>query len=392
MRYKILLWPALTLLSSTITILTNLIFFFADRNLLTSQFNIIDTNKQYDIEVSLQIEYTIFAWITIYSWNLSWQIYLIYIHGHRFNYMKSVLFGNLFYQSFIISNIFNTAYIILLIYGLYFTAGIMLIFLTISLFITNYLSHQFLMFRVPLALYSDMSDRSQSVESIVKSVPFWLKHHNILRKLFYWLLLNAIPFYATYSFIELCIMLGSFFKHYPESPTPNITNDAASYITMSVLTAGLMVYWIFDFGKFSKDYFINTYSPYLCIDTTLIAQIVHIYNFDGIVDGLMIFGIVLLGISVILTMLKVYNGCKVYQDIEYKPRHTVFANNRYQSLSIDADRHTQLSGVTTESGGQRRSRSKITDPLLEFTKDDENSMEKVLRESNGDLNEDDNFV
>ena len=91
---------------------------------------------------------------------------------------------------------------------------------------------------------------------------------------------------------------------------------------MGVLSTGLVTYWAFDFGRWSKDYFINTYSPYLVIDTTLIAQIIHIYAFDNdkTWDGLMIFSIVLLSVSILLTLLKLYNGYQVYSNIEYKPK------------------------------------------------------------------------
>merc|ERR1712130_776119 len=92
----------------------------------------------------------------------------------------------------------------------------------------------------------------------------------------------------------------------------------ASYISLITMSCGLVIYWAFDVGKFSKDYFINTYSTYFAIDTTLIAMVIHIHLEDGHTD-LFVFVMILLSITFFLSILKIYNGWKVYNDHEYLP-------------------------------------------------------------------------
>jgi len=84
----------------------------------------------------------------------------------------------------------------------------------------------------------------------------------------------------------------------------------------------------------------------------LTAQIVHIQRFDSRIDAELVFALVLLIVTVLLSVLKVFNGCKAYRDAEYVPRYTMTAQrsyNREQTESMDeAERVTQLSTLSAD--------------------------------------------
>eukprot|EP01083_Nonionella_stella_P011411 32440_1 len=227
--------------------------------------------------------YVFSIWGLIYIWQLSWQLYVLY-HSIKFSHELqsegTVSFGVLFYVSWIASCVFNMAWIVLFGFEYITLSGIVLVFITISLYMNAYISHKYMFELAQKSQSLQIKTQDTQFTSVTPSpFPDYLLISQCRRVVYRVLINNGVAFYAGWCSVASCLNFGLFLA-FP----CDVDQYIASVAALSVLSVILLAYLSLDFYAL-KRLFIYTYSPYVVLLWALSGILTNEGNNDGDLKG-----------------------------------------------------------------------------------------------------------
>jgi len=243
-------------------------------------------------------------WGIIYIWQAAWLFYITY-HAikYRDELQSTLPFGKTFYISWILSCVFNGAWIILFAFEELTISALLLISISIALYVNGYVNHKY----IGLAAQKrENPDAEQPIE-----FPMYMLSKCCccyVTGAYRILLLNGIAFYATWTSIAQCLNIAIFLTY-----VADVNVYTSSLIALTILTIVILVYWFLDFYRF-RSWLIYTYSPYAVLLWALSA--VSTNSEDG---DLGLKGATRVWVYALIVMVAIGTVCKIIMGICYKP-------------------------------------------------------------------------
>eukprot|EP00484_Ammonia_sp_Unknown_P021671 CAMPEP_0197025560 /NCGR_PEP_ID=MMETSP1384-20130603/5846_1 /TAXON_ID=29189 /ORGANISM="Ammonia sp." /LENGTH=308 /DNA_ID=CAMNT_0042454099 /DNA_START=76 /DNA_END=1002 /DNA_ORIENTATION=- len=267
----------------------------------TGQFSDKDVGEvsdTYNLEIT-PAGWTFSIWGFIYIWQFLWIVYTLYLTCKY--EMKAIVFGKVFWICYNSGNTFNVIWILLWVNEYIWPSAIFLILIATSLITSAYIAHKYMFVDinktlVPTDNYGgvDQDDEPQDVQP-QKS---WIDASTSIKPLIYGLVLNGIPFYATWTVIASNLNFGIALCH-----KSGMTDRNASILSLCVLTCIILFYWYLDFYRF-RQYLKYTYSPYIVLIVAFCGVLTNEYS----TKPTWTFTLVLLILAILGTIAKVIMG------------------------------------------------------------------------------------
>eukprot|EP01083_Nonionella_stella_P130791 397023_1 len=171
-------------------------------------------SRLYELEIT-PASWTFTIWAFIYTWQVLWIIYTLFVTcKYR---MNSVIFGKWFYFTFNVANICNALWIITWVNQHIVWSGIILICVAIALISAAYSAHKYMFVNIQRTISSSVDaaddDQQQSQNTINLK---WLTNSQGIKTWIYVLVMNGVPFYATWTVIAAHLNIGIILTHKAE--------------------------------------------------------------------------------------------------------------------------------------------------------------------------------
>jgi len=259
-------------------------------------------------------------WGIIYLWQGAWLIYLLY-HSIKFSSelkSKSLLtFGLSFYITWLLSCLFNMAWIVSFSLEELALSAVVLISISLSLYSNAFISHKY----IGRITFDDAFPG--------ELYPSYLVNSKTVRVLYRVLLLNGVAFYATWCSIAQCLNIAIFLTYDVEMDV-----YAASMVALGVLTTLILAYWSLDF-YFLRRWLAYTYSPYAVLLWALGAVSTNSSDGElGLKGPTRTWVLALVALAAVGTVAKVISG------VCYAVRPTV-SQNGVEEQPLQADLETE---------------------------------------------------
>jgi hypothetical protein len=243
-----------------------------------SDLDVGEVSDKYELEIT-PASWTFSIWAFIYIWQALWIIYLI-ILTCKYE-MDRIIFGPVFWLFYNLANIFNFIWIIVWVNEAVIAAAIFLIGIAVCLIVAAFKAHMYLLVdiaktvQMPRDNYGGL-DQDDQPDADVSTVPRWLRHSQCIKVALYALVLNGIPFYATWTVVASCLNFGILLAY-----EANVSESVASVAMQIVLTCIILFYWSLDFGPTTREYLKYTYSPYIVLIVAFCGILTNDYPNDS---------------------------------------------------------------------------------------------------------------
>jgi len=284
------LFPILTFILFVVALYFN----YAASTGQLSELDVGEVSGKYSLEIT-PAGWTFTIWAFIYVWQALWIIYVIVLTC-KYPMENGIIFGVPFWIAYNVANVCNAIWIVVWVNEYIWPSAVVLLGIACGLITAAVLSHVY--------VFSDGGDDEQGAYR-----PFadeaetrrpWLSGDaaKIHRPLIFALVLNGIPFYATWTVIATNLNIGVVLCY-----KQGLGNQTASLLMLSILTAIILCYWFLDFYKLRK-YLQFTYSPYL----VLIVAFCGVLTNDYTSKATFIFTLVLLVAASVAFVAKIIMG------------------------------------------------------------------------------------
>merc|ERR1712154_694231 len=160
-----------------------------------------------------------------------WICYVLYL---TLKYkMNQIVFGKWFYITYNVGNICNALWIIIWVNEYVIPAALLLILIASFLITSAYIAHKYIFIDTNKTITNEQN-QGDNYGALAPSddndiTPKWLSNSKSIKPLIYILVLNGIPFYATWCVVATHLNIGISLCY-----KGGMTNTAASFLMLSV--------------------------------------------------------------------------------------------------------------------------------------------------------------
>jgi len=244
-----ILWPVFTF----IIFGTALFFNYTASSGLVSDLDVGEVSDIYSLEIT-PAGWTFAIWGFIYIWQFLWIGYVLSLTC-RYE-MDSVVFGKWFFFLYSLGNVFNALWIVVWVNELIVFAAVCLLSISLCLISAAYIAHRF-MHRVHDKIV-DTNYGAASPDDDGDALR-WLQKSKGIKPALYLLVVNGIPFYATWCVVASHLNVGIVIRH-----EFGVSDGTTSILMLSLLSCVILFYWFLDFYRL-RSYLQYTYSPYIVL-------------------------------------------------------------------------------------------------------------------------------
>jgi len=251
-KVKNIIWPVFTFLIFGVALFFN----YTASSGLVSDLDVGEVSDLYGLEIT-PAGWTFAIWGFIYIWQFLWIGYVLFLTCKY--EMDSVVFGKWFFVLYSVANVFNALWIVIWVNEHIVWAAVFLVSISISLISAAFIAHKF-MYRlrdkiVDTNYGAATPDTADSDDDALR----WINKSTAIKPLLTILVLNGIPFYATWCVVASHINVGIVICH-----KCGLSDGNASILMLSILTCVILTYWFLDFYKL-RLHLQYTYSPYIVL-------------------------------------------------------------------------------------------------------------------------------
>jgi len=254
-KLQMILWPVFTILMFGVALFFN----YTASTGLVSDLDVGEVSDKYPIEIT-PAGWTFSIWGFIYIWQALWIVYTLYLTCKYGNEMSSIVFGKYFWFSYNVANLCNALWLIIWVNELVIAAAVTLPLIAAGLVTSAVIAHKFL-YELDVTNPQSYDGYGTAADSSPRSSEDgekWLTSSKWTRMGLYIAVCNGIPFYATWTVVASHLNVGIALVHGGEHA---LSESAASFLMLSILTVVILAYWFCDFYRF-RFALRYTYSPY----------------------------------------------------------------------------------------------------------------------------------
>lgn len=279
---RAVIWPCVSL----ITLICTVFVHYASVTGLIFEMCLADVSSKYELMITPSGWQ---FWSIIYTWQFLWIIYIAVLCCKQ--EMRAIVLGPVFYVAFIASNLLSTAWIIAFVNSLIVVSEVFLFLSTIAMCISAAAAHHYVVIK---------ADSSSEYYDSGQEIPHWMDETVSL--VLTALALNGTAFYAQWLLIASVLQFGVILCF-----EARVENETASFVTLAVLTAFLILHCALDFNSRTRKLLRFTFTPYITFIVTFAAMISE-HGVDAEQCAPSIMTLLLLILSILAFALKLYRS------------------------------------------------------------------------------------
>jgi len=251
--------------------------------------------------------WALYFWDVVYGLLIIWFTYVLFLLFRQLcsRSNKSPLFPGMFWFLFIIINVLNAIWAYSFVHNNLILAGVIGIILCLMLYLLNWMAYRVCWFDIYSYGNNNNNDNNNNNKNDVESNNddlIELSHCQI--SLLRFLTLNALPLYAMWCTISTAVEWASIFKY----SMFHWSDNTSSIVVLTIFSLILLLFWHSE-HLHKREYFVWTWLPLMGLIVALSAMIDRYGSVGGVHRPGLFFAFILLIISLVTLILKVFTTC-----------------------------------------------------------------------------------